>query len=398
MTGTDEDQLHAAALAALPGCGPARLRALVHTSDPLADVWREVAAGRALSRPGVEAAVGGRAQAARLATSWADVARRVDLARLRARLEHERAVVAVLGRDGYPAALADDPDPPAVLFVAGMRADALDRSPKVALVGTRRCTHYGADVARQLGRDLTAAGVVVVSGLALGIDGAAHEGALASDAAGPHDEASVPPVAVVGSGLDVIYPRRHRRLWHRVLAAGAVVTEAPLGAPADPWRFPLRNRIIAGLADVVVVVESHAAGGSMHTVQAAADRGVPVMAVPGSVRSPSSAGTNRLLAEGVAPVLDADDVLVALSLVARPTADGAQRAPSAEIATEREAALDDVARAVLAAVDWTPTATETVLERTALSLGAVAAALTRLELSGLVRRSGGWWERCAVDR
>src|SRR5262249_15322114 len=152
---------------------------------------------------------------------------------------------------------------------------ALDR-PRVGLVGTRRCTPTGKSVARQLGRELAACGVAVVSGLAIGIDGCAHQGALAARAA--------PPVGVVGSRLDVVYPKSHRRLWDDVAAAGVLLSEAPLGAPPEPWRFPARNRILAALSDVVVVVESHAAGGSMHTVRAAVDRGIPVMAVPGSVR------------------------------------------------------------------------------------------------------------------
>jgi DNA processing protein len=248
---------------------------------------------------------------------------------------------------------------------------------RIAVVGTRRCTAYGLDVARDLGRGLAEAGVTVVSGLALGIDGAAHEGALVAGAG------AAPPVGVVGSGLDVVYPRRHRQLWRRVAEAGALLSEAPPGAPPEAWRFPKRNRILAGLSDVVVVVESHATGGSMSTVRAAIDRGITVMAVPGSVRSPSSAGTNGLLADGVAPVTDVGDVLVALSL------EGA--GATAPLLAPTSAEIDD--DPVLAAVDWTPTATEEVLRRTGLSVPDAATQLTRLEVRGLVRRRGGWWER-----
>src|SRR5204862_479680 len=159
---------------------------------------------------------------------------------------------------------------------------------------------FRAGVARQLGRELAAHGVAIVSGLAIGIDGSAHEGALAAKAA--------PPVGVVGSGLDVVYPKRHRHLWDAVAAAGVLLSEAPMGAVPERWRFPARNRILAALSDVVVVVESHAAGGSMHTVRAAIDRGIPVMAVPGSMRNPAAAGTNQLLSEGVPPARDPDDI------------------------------------------------------------------------------------------
>ncbi len=286
-----------------------------------------------------------------------------------------------MGDPAYPPALAADPDPPPLLFWQG-NPDAL-RGPAAAIVGTRRCTSYGLDVARELGRDLSRAGVSVVSGLALGIDGAAHEGALAGAAA--------PPVAVVGSGLDVVYPPRHRPLWRRVREAGLILSESVPGAAPEAWRFPLRNRIIAALSQVVVVVESHASGGSLSTVRAAAERGITVMAVPGSVRSSSSAGTNRLLSEGVAPATDAQDVVVALSLegVAIPTSSSRPMSvPQVEV--EGEAAT------VLAAVDWTPTATEEILRRTGLPLGQGSALLTQLELSGLVRRRGSWWERVAA--
>ena len=372
------DQVYLAALAGLPSCTGARLRTLLHAAGTAADVFDAVRAGRALTLPGVSEVLG--SAASTVAPAWSSAARRVDLHALERRLTAANVSVSAYGTGSYPSALVDDPEPPVVLFAsaAGHEPTSFDALPRVAIVGTRRCTHYGSDVSRELGRGLAAAGVCVVSGLALGIDGAAHEGALFADAA--------PPLAVVGSGLDVIYPRRHRRLWERVGVAGAVMSEAPMGAPAEPWRFPLRNRIIAGFADVVVVVESHAAGGSMHTVQAALERGVPVMAVPGSVKSPSSAGTNRLLAEGVAPVLDVDDVLVALALEARPNAaSGDLSHPPLQ--------LDPALEAVLVAVDFTPTSTEEILRRTGLGLAAGASALTNLEIAGLVRSRGGWWER-----
>lgn len=358
------EQLYAALLTSLPACGPARLTRLLADATSPADAWDTVLAGRA------------RTDAHGLSATWAAYARKANAIELAAQLDSLGVTVLIRGRPGYPPDLADDPDPPAVLFVTGTVHDALDTAtPRVAIVGTRRCTGYGSDVARALGRDLAAAGVTVVSGLAAGIDGAAHEGVLAASAA--------PPVAVVGSGLDVVYPRRHRRLWRQVADTGVVIAEAPLGAAPEPWRFPLRNRIIAGLSSVVVVVESHAGGGSMHTVQAAVDRGVPVMAVPGSVRSPSSIGTNRLLVDGVPPVLDATDVLVALSIVAPPRQ-----------AEQEPTNLSEAEQRTRDAIDWSPTSTEDLLRRTGFDLGQVAAALTQLEIAGLARAApGGCWER-----
>lgn len=368
----------AVALAGLPGCGHRRLRALL-AAAPADRVWEAVLAGEVLGLAGVAGALG--ASAAAVAQQWRSAARPSAPAEAWAALRGQGVGVWVLGDAGYPSALAADLDPPPLLFWQGA-AEAL-AGPAVAIVGTRRCTSYGVDVARQLGRDLSAAGVSVVSGLALGIDGAAHEGALAG--------AGAPPVAVVGSGLDVVYPPRHRPLWRRVAEAGLVLSEAPLGAAPESWRFPLRNRIIASLSRVVVVVESHAAGGSLSTVRSAAERGITVMAVPGSVRSPSSAGTNRLLADGVAPATDAQDILVALSLegVAVPPAPPEAMAAPAAVEVEGQAAK------VLDAVDWTPTTTEEILRRTELPLGQASAALTRLEVAGLVRRRGSWWERVA---
>jgi DNA processing protein len=293
---------------------------------------------------------------------------------LRALAAHDDAGIATLlpPHPRYPASLRSDPQGPAVLFAQG-DVDSLAEV-RVAIVGTRRCTGSGAGFARELGRELTDAGIAVVSGLALGIDGAAHRGVL--DAGGR-------PVAVVGSGLDVVYPSKHRDLWCRVRHAGLLLSEAPLGARPDAWRFPARNRIIAGLSHLVVVVESHAAGGSMLTVKEAADRSIPVMAVPGSVRSPSSEGTNRLIADGCAPVLDTTDVLVALGLTA------AARSAAADPRTPS----DPRQKVVLQAFDWEPATLEHLAVRTGMRLPDLALALEGLLAAGWVMADGGWYER-----
>ena len=341
MTG-DRDLGFAILLAGHPSVGPRRLTGLL--AGPGAERgWREV---------------GGDAQA--------DAAQAVEV--------HRAAGVRVLRPEdpAYPARLAADVEPPAVLFVRG-ELDAVTGT-TVAIVGTRRCTGGGAGFARELGRELTEAGVTIVSGLALGIDGAAHRGVR---------EAAGVPVGVVGSGLDVVYPSRHRDLWEWVGAHGVLLSEAPLGVRPSAWRFPARNRMIAALADVVVVVESHAAGGSMHTVREALDRDRTVMAVPGSVRNASSAGTNQLLADGCPPVRDATDVLVALGLTA------ATRAA----AIDTRARPDATGRAVLAAFDWEPATLEHLAMRTALALPELAVALEALLAAGWVDRAGGWYER-----
>jgi len=363
-------------LTLLPSCGARRIRALLMAFGGAEVAWVAVTSRPDRVRAALVGSGAAPAQAASLAARWRDTAAGVDVGREWARVVDREAGVWLAGQPDFPAALGSDPEPPAVLYRQGV-AGALER-PAAAIVGTRRCTGYGRDVARELARDLAFAGVCVVSGLALGIDGAAHEGALAVEGA--------PPVAVVGSGLDVIYPPRHRGLWRRVAERGLLLSEAPLGAAPEPWRFPQRNRVIAGLASVVVVVESHAQGGSMSTVRCAIDRGVPVLAVPGSVRSPASSGTNHLLAEGAAPVTDAQDVLVAMAL------EGV--IPDPQPSVEREVDVADAPEdPVLDAVDWTPTATEEILRRTGLSLGEASMALTRLEVAGFVRRNGGWWER-----
>jgi DNA processing protein len=298
---------------------------------------------------------------------------------------HRAQGVQVLLRDDttYPAALLADIEPPAVLFTQG-DLGCLD-SPRVAIIGTRRCTGTGAGIARELGRELTAAGVAVVSGLALGIDGAAHRGALdvltaAEDGAAP---AAGAPVGVVGSGLDTVYPARHRDLWDAVAARGVLLAEAPLGVRPAAWRFPARNRIIAALADVVVVVESHAAGGSLHTVAEAIRRDIPVMAVPGSVRSPAAAGANQLLADGCHPVRDATDVLVALGLT---PAVRRRR-------TDHRPGPDAVGLAVLEAFAWEPATLEHLAVRTGLDLGQLAVTVEGLVTTGWIRSEGGWYER-----
>ena len=364
----------AAALAGLPAMGPARLAALLEGLTPRA-AWARVSEGGALAHEAVAAVC--RPNPAMIAATWKRAARATDVASCWSAYAANDVGVRVLGQPGYPTALAYDHDAPRVLFHRG-DLDALDGD-RAAIVGTRRCTRYGHDVARELGRDLARAGVRVVSGLALGIDGAAHQGVLDATSGG-----GAPPVGVVGSGLDVVYPRAHRALWAKVAGAGVLLSEAPLGAVPEPWRFPARNRIIAALATVVVVVESHARGGSRHTVDEAEARCRPVLAVPGSVRNAASTFTNELLAEGCHPARDVTDVLVALGLNA--SASGA--AP-----VERRPVPDPDGARILDALGWEAATLDQVAARTAQSPAQLSLALNRLERDGWVAVRSGWWER-----
>jgi DNA protecting protein DprA len=248
-----------------------------------------------------------RAQARDSLRAWRVAAARIPVAQRWAELEARGIGVVRRSAADYPRRLLRARQIPEVLYVRG-RLDHVS-APCVGIVGTRRATHYGLEVAAEIGRGLASCGVVVVSGLARGIDAAAHRGALA---ACTHANG---PLGVVGGGVDVVYPRENRRLWDEVVAAGGLVSEAPPGAPPESWRFPLRNRIIAALSQVLVVVESSRQGGAMHTVLAADAYGVPILAVPGSVRSPQSEGTNAIIQEGGAGVvLDVHDVLAVLEL------------------------------------------------------------------------------------
>lgn len=367
-----EERSCAVALLGLAGMTPVRLARLLDGMGPVV-AWAAVRAGTHPADPG---------------RRFAGPARGVDPRAVDRTYADARVRVLLPGREGYPAALEGDPGAPAVLCASG-DPSVLEARAAVAIVGTRSATPYGARVAAELGRRLAAAEVVVVSGLARGIDAAAHSGALAAGSG------AAPPVAVVGTGLDVPYPKENRALWARVAGTGAVLSEAALGTRARPMVFPARNRIIAGLADVVVVVESHRAGGSLYTAEAAARRSIPVCAVPGSVYSAASAGTNELLVDGCVPVRDADDVLAAVALArqGRGMAPSQAPVPSRRAAPDGPDPADRVLRSVWEAVDDTPTTVETVLLRTDLSLGALTAAGETLVEDGLLRAGAGWWSR-----
>ena len=413
---------YVAALARLPGAGPGWLAGLLRRHAP-EEAWELVQSGQ------VRVAEG-RGHRAKADGSTA-VAGATDVAELWDGCCRKGIGVTWPGEPSYPSSLAGMPGEPGALFWVGDIA-WVGRSPVVAIVGTRRCSPDGARTAYEMARDLATAGVCVVSGLALGIDGAAHAGALAGFSATSTGPSTGPPAAptvgVAASGVDVVYPRQHTALWRQVAGTGAVVSETPPGMPAQSWRFPARNRVIAGLSRMVVVVESHSTGGSWHTVDAALRWGVDVGAVPGSVRSPACAGTNTMLRDGATPVRGAQDVLDALALMAaaaRPPAPAAaapppppappslpapsQPAPSAAASSPPpppappraqplsyeadQTALGPLEERILAALSWRPACLEEVVERSGLPVGAAVVALDRLEASGTVTSEGGWWSR-----
>jgi len=277
--------------------------------------------------------------------------------------------------DEYPTALLDLADPPAGLFVIGCPLPDLE--PRVAIVGARNCTATGQEVAKSLAMSVGMAGVAVVSGGARGIDKAAHEGALVAPGR---------TIAVLGSGIDITYPPTHGDLFAEVAAHGAVVTEYPPGVRAKPFRFPARNRIIAGLCRAVVVVEGAEGSGSMITADHALDVGRDVLAVPGPVTSDLSYAPHRLIREGATLIRGADDLLEDLGLApfaAHPDRNGAGAGPVS--LTPEEARVVAALRG--------PTPVDRVAVDSRLDAPRVLGVLIGLELRGAVRQAGGRWER-----
>ena len=264
----------------------------------------------------------------------------------------------------YPERLRRLPDAPALLLVRGTAALLGVRA--VALVGARAATAYGLAVARRLAFDLARAGLAVVSGLARGVDAAAHEGAL---------EAGGATLAFQACGPERTYPQTHRRLAERIAAQGAVLTEFPVGTPPLAAYFPLRNRLISALSEAVVVVEGREQSGSLVTARRAGEQGVDVLAVPGPIDSPTSAGPHALIRDGAKLVRDVRDVLCELK-IALPEAPPPARAPGPG---------DPLLRSILATLRREPLTRDALAQRLARPPAALAAPLLELELLGRVR-------------
>ncbi len=342
---------------ACSGLDPVRMRRLLDAEPDARRVADRIAAGRIEAADHIRSGV---------AVSAAERRRQLDAAGVR-----------ILDRTDpeFPEVMSSHPEAPVAIFVAGR----LPATPGIAIVGTRRCTGYGRTIALRFGEACAAAGYTVVSGLARGIDGAAHRGTC--DRAGFG-------IAVLGSGLDVWYPPEHRALGEQLIElGGAVISEYPLGSLPEPWRFPLRNRIIADLAAAVVVVEAGVRGGALITAANAAERGLPVFAVPGDVDRDASVGCNLLIRDGAIPVLGVEDLLEALTLVTglRP------RNGSVAPAPESHWLLDRIPGGGIARDDLVVAAGRPAAE--------VVAELSRLEADGRIGWDGGRIHpRGAADR
>ena len=289
---------------------------------------------------------------------------------------HARRLHAICRHDPrYPERLAQLPDAPRSIFIRGDRELLAEvaAAPSVAIVGARKASTYGLEVAQELGRELAVAGVPVVSGLALGVDGASHRGTLAG---------SGRPLAVLASGADIPYPRSHRSLYAEVAARGAVISEMPPGTEARPWAFPARNRIMAALVDMVVVVEAKMGSGTLITAEFAGDLDAQLGAVPGRINDLRAELPNQLIVDGAKPILGVQDILDTLYGV------GTRPAPP-----PLRVSLDHAGSAVLAAVE----AGDSPLEAGDIPIKDARAALGRLEVLGLVRRDGlGGYERTGL--
>ena len=260
------------------------------------------------------------------------------------------------GSPEYPVGLGDLEKPPPV-YVSGSLTDAT----AVAIVGTRRCTRYGSDLARSFGKALGRSGWTTVSGLARGIDAEAHKGTLSADGHA---------VAVLGCGIDICYPVENRDLYNAILEkGGALISEYPPGTRPDRWRFPARNRLIAAMSSAVVVVEAGEKGGALITARLAAEIGRPVLVVPGDVDRPASAGCNRLIRDGAFPVLGTDDLLEELELLIGPPPSAVEPDPDSDI-PDGGIGIEDLPAL------WSCSPSEALVR------------LARMEGEGLVGRSG----------
>jgi DNA processing protein len=352
-----DERLFYLGLNRVKGIGAARFKALLdHFGDPQTAWEAPPAALRAAGLPEP------------IAENLVQVRASVDLNSLMAELEAHNVTLLTWLDEAYPRRLKEIAQPPPVLYVRG------DLTPQdewaVAIVGTRKMTHYGEEVAQELASFLARNGVTVVSGLALGVDAAAHQAAL--DAGGR-------TIAVLGCGVDQIYPRQNRKLAQAMLENGAILSDYALGTPPEGTNFPPRNRIISGLSIASVIVEAGNRSGALITAQFALEQGREVFAVPGKIFSPTSKGTNRLIREGAHPLLSPEDLMQALDL-----------AMVTEHQTARKVLPADATEAALfAAIGYEPVHIDEIGRQTNLPIEKVSATLALMELKGMVRQVGG---------
>lgn len=339
------------------GIGPARLRMLLDAFGDVEAAWH--APADALRRAGLDR---------RSLHNLLETRSRVDLDQEVKRVI-QAGVRAITWEDpDYPPLLREIPDPPPLLYVRGTLEP--EDSWAVAVVGTRRASVYGKEVTRRLVTDLARSGITVVSGLARGIDGVAHQAAL---------EAGGRTIAVLGCGVDRVYPPEHRALARRIVEQGALVSEYPLGTPPEARNFPPRNRIISGLSLGVLITEAGRGSGALITADYAAEQGRDVFAVPGSILAAGSGGTNRLIQEGAKLVMETADILRELNLTM-----AAEQAQAREVLPETETEA-----AILAHLGAEPVHVDDLGRAVGMPIAEVTSALTLMELKGLVRQVGG---------
>ncbi len=339
------------------GIGPTRLRTLLDAFGNLETAWH------ASMEDLLAAGLG-----PKTVQTFVETRERLDLDQEIARIAALGIHVTTWQDEDYPVRLKDIHSPPPVLYVWG-EIKPQDRW-AAAVVGTRRATAYGKATAREVAGTLAASGVTVISGLARGIDSIAHQAAL---------EAGGRTLAVLGSGLDLIYPPEHRKLAESIVENGAILSDYPLGTRPEPRNFPPRNRIISGLSLAVVVVEAGIGSGALITADFAVEQGREVFAVPGDIHRRASQGTNRLIRSGAHPLVSPEDVLEALNLdvVARQ-----------EVA-DKELPEDDTERRVLEVLSSDPIHVDELQALCELPISQITASLAMLELKGRARQVGG---------
>jgi DNA processing protein len=364
-----------------PGIGAQTARQLLAALGPPQTIWAQSSAAWA-------AVVGARVARAMAQTpeGWAELhAQTWDWLQA----QPERRGITVLGDAHYPSALLQTADPPVLLYATG-RIEALGRlasGANLAIVGSRNPSPQGAQNAHDFARHLAARGLCIVSGLALGVDGAAHEGALAGAQDGPQQNSALATVAVVGTGLDRVYPARHQGLARRIAEHGLILSEYPLGTPALSANFPRRNRIISGLAQGTLVVEAALESGSLITARQALEQGREVMAIPGSIHAPQSKGCHALIKQGAKLVECAQDVLEELR-----TPDPFAQVP---LALEADRAPPpSPPQGLLAWLGHDPVGLDALQARSGLDTANLQAQLLALELDAQVARlPGGLFQR-----
>ena len=286
--------------------------------------------------------------------------------------------IVLISSADYPALLREIDTPPALLFVKG--DTSILNLPQIAIVGSRHHSAAGQQNARAFARHLANSGFVITSGLALGIDGAAHLGAIETGKT----------IAVLGTGVDIIYPRRHQTLYQDIIAkGGAIVSEFPPGTPARAGNFPQRNRIISGLSLGVLVVEAALKSGSLITARLAMEQGREVFAIPSSIHNPSAKGCHQLIRQGAALVETADDIINELGGMLAYKAEGAQQT----VASDNISSLDDTSNKILNALGFDPADLDTLISRTQLSPATLSGLLVQLELEGWVEQRAGMYNR-----